>query len=256
MHSSARIATLLWISLVAVGCRSGSFADPNDPNIAGSLTGEQMQLVVRGIYENLAYRVRTGEITEARLRKELVSRTREFSRDINLENLDPGEAFAYGEVLRTAEEWDRAEIAFAIAMNAAKTPDQRVNAALRLAHCQAKLGKAKDAIALARSTFDAPPGDKGAILPAVLLEIAPALERSKVDKELASLLVDSVTQHLQVSVDPATPPGKAFLVARPFHVRNAMDMSIRLYRRAGDFAAAERAAKRRRNVLASLAMQR
>lgn len=81
--------------------------------------------------------------------------------------------------------------------------------------------------------MDVGPEDKAPILPAVLLEIVPAGRGKGSDKALADLLVAAMDQHFQTRVDPATEPGKAFLVARKYHIRNSIELASRLYRTAG-----------------------
>lgn len=235
-----------------IGCKIQHPPDPNDPANASLVEPEAIQNALRGVYESLDDRVRTKELTQYQLRDELRARAREFAKYLDLGSADPADAWRLGDIYRTAELWDKASEAFRAAVKVAATPDRRVNDTLRLAQCEAKLGRPKEAVELARSVFDTPPGDKGAILPASLLEIAPAAMGKGADVPLADLLVDAVEQHLQTVVDTSTDPGKAFMQARPFHIRNAYDLASRLYARAGLAEKAKWAQRKRRDTLSAI----
>lgn len=216
------------LALALMGCHTATLPDPNDPVNASAANLEEVQTAIKGIYENLEARVESRQITQAQLHEELVKRTAEFANQIDLDSVPMAEAWRAGEIFRTAEQWPQAESAYTKATIHPLSSDRRVNDTLHLALCRAHTGKIMDAITLPRTVFDTPAGDKGAILPAILLEIAPAVEGKGHDAELARLLVDAVKQHLMVVIDPRSDPGKAFLMARPYHIRNALDLASRL----------------------------
>ncbi|MBS1704463.1 MAG: hypothetical protein JST40_01205 [Armatimonadetes bacterium] len=238
-------ATACLASVALGGCHFTTLPDPNDPANAATLDGAELQRVVAGIYDNLAFRQGTKEITEEQLRSELKAKVDEYLTNIDLESIPVDEAWQYADVLRTAKEWDLAEPLLKVAVKFADSADRKVNDTLRLAQAQAHLNKVDEAIRNVWSTMDTPPGDKGAILPAMLYEIAPALIGKGRDVEVAKLLEAAVQQHLKTVVDPSTRPGRDFLRARSHHIRNAFDLAISLYGRSDHFIDADRAKGRK-----------
>jgi hypothetical protein len=95
------------------------------------------------------------------------------------------------------------------------------------------LHRPQEAIQIAREVLNAKPQESAPILPAVLLEIVPSAEGQGVDLELAQLLVDAIKKHLSTIVDMSTDPGTMFMQARPFHVKKAKDVAIRLFEATG-----------------------
>ena len=237
MPNSTMRVSRKWFSLLLLpalgGCTSGQFFDPNDPTFGSVASPRQLQIAVAGIYDNLEFRRANREISREFLQQELVRRTSKFAKTIDLSGVAPEDAWRVGEVLRTALMWKDAERMYATAARVARTTDRRVNDTLRHAQCLAALGKVAEAVKQARSVMDVGPEDKAPILPAVLLEIVPAGRGKGSDKALADLLVAAMDQHFQTRVDPATEPGKAFLVARKYHIRNSIELASRLYRAAG-----------------------
>jgi hypothetical protein len=115
-----------------------------------------------------------------------------------------------------------------------------VNDALHLAEALAYLGRVPEAIATARTTFNAAPSDKVPILYGVLYEIAPAAQGHGRDAELAGLLDEAIRQADLTQVDPNTPAGGQYVTARPHHIRNARRLAAELFLKAGKNEEAER----------------
>lgn len=240
---------MLAAALVLGGCNTGKLMDINDPVNASAVSGESLQVALRGIYDNLEFRRGSEEITQAQLEEEMRQRARDFTESLDVDDISPEEAWRFAEVFRTAEDWKSAARLYERAVAAAQTEDRRVNDTLQLARCYAHLGRIKESLSLAKKSFDAPPGDKGAILPAILLEIAPAAVDKGHDVELARLLAAACEQHLMVEVDARTVPGKAFLVARRHHIREALDWASHLLAKEGKVAEAAAVDRRRRTIL-------
>jgi hypothetical protein len=85
-----------------------------------------------------------------------------------------------------------------------------------------------------------PPKARAPILTAVYLEIAPVLIGKGLDGELAKLIEDSADLHKTVLVDETSDPGRAFLLARPYHIRKGYELAARLYASVGDKAGVQR----------------
>ncbi len=225
--------SLLLGCLVLAGCRLGEIPDPNDPDQIHSVDLKMIQATLSDDYANLFSRQVKGEITEAQVHDLLVAEAKKYAAAIDVTQIDPDQAWQFGEILRTAEDWKKGAEVYKIATAAPVTVDRKVNDTLRYAQCLAHLGKVPEAIKLTRSVFNVRPEDKGPILPAVLYEIVPPAEKSGHARELAQLLVDACREHLAVRVDVETMPGRAFLTARFTHIRRAADEALRLARKTG-----------------------
>ena len=222
------------------GCHFTTFPDPNDPNAAGLKQPEVLRRQLKGASDALLTREIGGEITDARYHELLSAYAEELLKDTDIEEMEPGKAWEYGEVFRTAGRWKETEALFRIAAKVSPNEDRRVNDRLRLAEALAHLGRVPEAIAQVRETFSAPPGAKAPILYGVLLELVPAGRGKGKDVELARLLEDAIRQSELVEVDRSTAAGRAFYQALPFHQRDARELAARLYLSAGRSADVER----------------
>lgn len=192
-------------------------------------------------------RVARGEITDEDGKKLLQESAQKLLHAVKIEKINPVEAWQYGDVFRTAKDWELARVAYKIAIRYAsksKNEDRRINDTLRLAEAEANLGQVEKAIELARQTFLSRPQEKAPILLSVLYEIVPGGRGKGHDAEFAKLLEDAVLEHEQVIVNPDTEAGKAFLAARNFHLMRAWDMIVKLYRDAGLHEEADKARAR------------
>lgn len=238
---------LACLAFCGIGCGSKPPPDPNDPGQVGIMRPEVLQRNLRWASEMVNDRVAKQEITEAEAKKYLAKYADSLVEDIDFKQMKPRQAWQYADVFRTAERWGLAKKALEMAVAHAKetgNEDRRVNDTLRLAQAQANLGERDIAMATARSVFDTRERDKGAILLAVLYEIAPAVRGHGQDVELAKLLEEAIDQHLQTVIDPETEAGRVFLVAKWHHIRKAWEMVIELYREAGNEEEAQKALQR------------
>ncbi|MCA1998020.1 MAG: tetratricopeptide repeat protein [Armatimonadetes bacterium] len=226
-------AAALAAALACCGCRLSPPPDPNDPGRGANVDADVLQRNLRHASDFLNERVLRGEITDAQAREMLAATARKMVDGVDLRLIPVRDAWRYGEFFRAAREWEKALVCFRAAVRTAPNEDRRVNDSLRLAHCLAELGRVDEAIAAARSVFDAPPEESAPILPAVLLEIVPAAQGKGRDVELARLLEDAIAIHQRTIVNPETAAGMAFLAARPHHIRRAWSLAVRLYRAAG-----------------------
>ncbi len=225
---------LLGLAVVVAGCATKPPPDPNDPDEVGMVKPEVLERSLRWAWEAAETRVVRGEITEQQAQDFTRARADELVEHIDIAKIPDDQAFAYGQVFRTAQRWEDARTLFQAALANAKTEDIRVNSGLRLAQALAHLDKVDEAIATARSVFDAPDHEAAPILPAVLYEIVPAARRKGKDAELAKLLEDAVAQHQRTRVDTESEAGRSFLMAMGVHIQKAWELAARLYRSAGD----------------------
>jgi tetratricopeptide (TPR) repeat protein len=231
----------------------GGRVNPNDPATAGPRQADVMLDQLGAAYRQLALRRARGEIEAADKDRLMLEMAQRFAGMVDPGAIPPGEAFDFGEVFRAAERWKDARDAFAVAARDAAAEAERVNAHLRLAHCKAALGDFEGAERAIRATFGAEPGNKAGILLATLYEVVPLLRGKGRDVELARLLEAALGQHRKVVIDPATEPGRAFLLAAPTHIRKGWETVASLYRDAGRPEEAERARREGEKMLASFA---
>ena len=226
------------VVLFATGCviwfanhltHFGTPPDPNDPRQAGILAPDVLKRNLAVDSDVLQERVRKREISDEKAKELMAKDAEEKLNQVDLKRIPPAKAWEYAEEFITAKRWDDAKNALEVAIKVAKDEDRRVNDRLRLARVLAELGDVKSAIPMARSTFDTNNTSAAPILPATLLEIVPAAEGKGDDAGLAALLEDAIKCEQRTIVDPNTEPGKAFLLARPFHIRNAYRKEIELY---------------------------
>ncbi len=177
-------------------------------------------------------RVSKGEINESRARELVAQYAFDLTKHVTIEAIKPERAWEYAEVFRTARIWEKAKPAFEMALQSPPTEDRRVNDSLRLAQVLGHLGEVKQAIALARSVLNAAPEDRAPIMPALTLEVIPACQGKGMDQELAKLLEEAIPVYEGTVVDAQSESGKAFEMAKPYHLRRAANQ-IRALRAKG-----------------------
>ncbi|MCW5940610.1 MAG: hypothetical protein KIS66_00165 [Fimbriimonadaceae bacterium] len=240
-----RYAWLAGVLLVVGGCKVAPPPDPNDPSEVGVVAPEVLDRAVKWAWDAASARVETGEISEAQAQAYTRKRADDLVSHVQVGKVPDEQAFAYGQVFRTAQRWKEAEILFRRALAVAKNDDARVNSSLRLAQALAHLRRVDEAIQVARGVFGVPDQETAPILPAVLYEIVPAAQNQNKDKELADLLVAAIRQHERTIVNENTEAGKAFFMAKPAHIARAWRAAAALYRRAGRDDLAGQATQRR-----------
>ncbi len=238
------LGPVLLLGALTAGCHTRTLPDPNDPNDVGSLQPEVLRRDLKYASESLWERRVKGEISEETFQTLISQAANELLDKVHVDQVPRSKAWQYGEVFRTAKRWKQAEKFYRIAAKAAKDEDRFVNDNLHLAQVMCENGEVAEAIPIARSTFKSSPGAKAPILWAVLLEIVPAAKGKGHDLELASLLEGAIGQAEQTFVDPKTGPGSAFLMARPFKIRDAWMTIIDLDTAAGRKDQADAARKR------------
>lgn len=240
--------SLLLLGLLVAGCgKSGHFPNPNDPADVGALSPDLLRRNYRNVTESLAERRANNKLTTEEYRALVAKAADEMLSAVNPDDVSPDQAWQYAEVLRDARQWDKAEKVLTVAVKFAKetrNADRFINDSLRLSVVQARQGKVKEAIATARTTLNASPRESAPILMAVLLELAPIARGKGHDYELANLLVAAIGKHMSTIVDPQSDAGKAFLMARPFHVRHAWYLASELFTASGHAKEGEDALKK------------
>jgi hypothetical protein len=229
---------LLGVGLLAAGCRTGTLPDPNDPHDVVAQKPEVLRRNLNSASDMLNQRKDRGEITDEEYHNRLKQYAQGLLKENDVKQIPAEQAYLYAEVLLTAEQWEKAKAVLQEAVKYAlesKNQDRRVNDSLRLARVEAELGHIPEAVEITRTTFSAGVLDKAPILPAVLYEIVPAA-KSHLGKDgaiVADLLRDAIKQHEEVLVDEKLEAGRAFLIARPHHIRVAWEEAARLYSTAG-----------------------
>lgn len=233
------------LCLGLMGCQSGHVPNPNDPADVGALSPDTLRRNLGAVTDSLTARRASGELNNTQYRELVAKAAKELLESVDPTSIKPAQAWQYGEVLKDAEQWKDAEAVLKVAVKYATSThdeDRRINDTLRLAVVQANLGHVPDAIASARSTFDAKPQDSVPILISVLLELTPVARSKGHDLELAKLLEDAISIHMRTRVDPNSVPGRDFLIARPYHIYHAWSLVAELNHAAGrdDLAAKAR----------------
>lgn len=242
MKSALSFLSLL---ILMAGCRTGTIPDPNEPAMSNVPNGDALSRNIRDLMELLDDRQSRGEITADKrniLQKKVIT---DLLNRVDVANIRPAQAWQFGDAYRLAGDWAKARDLYAVAVKASKTEDRRINDSLRLARAQANLGESEAAVSTCRTTFDSQPQDKAPILLAVLYEIVQeGYEKSK-SEIWATILEQAIEQHKQVIVDPGSKGGRAFLLARPAHIRNAWIKVAKIYQ---DLNMAERAREAVKNA--------
>ena len=227
---------LIAVLTLGFGCQSKQLPDPNDPPPGTPISAESLQSDLIGITNLLSIRRGKREIGEVEFKAKILEAAKMLVAKGHISTVEDEDAWRYAEVLRAAEMWKEAIPVYTQAIAFAKKAnnnDRWVNDSLRLSQAQAHLGDVPSAISTARTVFGVPPKDTVPILFAVSLEIVPAAEGKGHDAELAKLLEDAIVIGSKATVDANTPEGKAFIVARRFHIDRAMSKMIQLYEKAG-----------------------
>jgi tetratricopeptide (TPR) repeat protein len=242
-----RWVALLCLALLA-GCRTGTLPDPNQPGDS-QVSPEVLRKNLQAVSDALVDRRLKGEIDNNQYRELLAKAAAELVKQYDLKEVDPSEAWQYGEVLRAARNWSAAKEMLQIAVRHAKlvkNEDRRVNDTLRLAESMAHLGQVQESIVTAREVLDAKPTDSAPILMAVFYELAPVAKGRSHDAELAELLEAAIRKHLATRVNLESQPGRDFMAARSYHVRGAYALLTELYTNLGETAKARKALERMR----------
>ncbi len=240
-------------ALSCLGCRWGTPPDPNNPATAGIQRADVLRSSLKGASDALLERVAHGELTDAQFKKQIAIAANEILKGVQVDQIPISQAWEYGELFRTARQWEVARKLLETAVKVAKTNDRRVNDSLHLAHVYAELDQVPKAIQTARSVFDVPNKDAAPILPAVLLEIVPAGQHKGSDPELAALLRDAIDAENRTVVDPSTQPGIDFLAAKRFHLKDAWKKIAQLYKDSGKPEEAAAASKAGNEMLQNYA---
>lgn len=208
-------------ALVVLLRTSNSPPDPNDPNDVGTLQPQVMRRNLKRASDVANNRVDSGEISEKEAKDFVSDEAETILKNLKAETAPEGDLWEYGEVLITAKEYRKAIPVLEKAVEVAKTEDRRINDSLRLAQCYAAIQEIDKAIATTRKTFNAGPKDSAPLLLAINKDIVPLAKGHGKDEELAKLIEDAIPIYEKTEVDPATEAGRNFLIARPFHVREA-----------------------------------
>lgn len=206
--------------ILLAGC--GQLPNPNDiARIPGPNRPEAAQRLLSSAAEYLDERVKAGELSDAQ-RVDLIRQNAEgLVQTIDPNDVQDEDLWIYGDLLRTTGRWSDAADVLGKAAKVAASWDRRVNDTLRWSSALAHEDKVPEAIAVARSVFNAPPDQSAPILFAVLYEIVPAAQGKGHDRELADLLEAAVGTQARTKVDPKTDVGKAFIAAARFHRERA-----------------------------------
>ena len=240
----------LLLAFVVAGCQVvDPLPDPNDPTQVGILQPEVLRRNLRAASDAAMLRVVREEITESEAQKLVQEYAERSIGSIDLDHIPDVQAWEYAEVFLAAKNWPLARAALIVAVKNTNGEDRRVNDTLRLATAEAHLGNVKEALTIARTVFDTPDPSAAPILLAVLYEITPPSRAKGQDIELAKLIEDAITQHQRVRVNRRSDAGRAFLQARPYHIRRAWQAIFELYEAAGRKELAEEARKRSATML-------
>jgi hypothetical protein len=232
-----------FLAAATIGCTVKTLPDPNDPTRVTANQAAVMRNQLRWASDAANERVFHHEISPDQAKQLVTQYAAQLSKAYDAKQLTAGNAWMYGEVLLSSQNWKLAEGALERAVKDAKDDDRHVNDSLRLAEVEAHLHKVDEAMRLVRGTFTVPNFAKAPILPAVLFTIVPAAKGQNHDPDLAQLLEECIQQHKETVVDPKIPAGKLFLLARPHHIRNAWEEVYKLYNESGHPDLAQKALK-------------
>jgi hypothetical protein len=215
------------------GCQAPIIPNANIPADSVSIPPTIVRQQLSYASDMLNDRVARREMSDDQARLVLAQAASDLIARIDSSEFKPQDIWEYADFCRTAQKWATAEKALRIAVKSAVSEDRRINDTLRLAQCVAKQHRAREAVEIANTVLNAVPGESAPILPAVLLEIAPAAQGQGADLELAQLLVKAIHKHLATVVDPNTESGFFFIQARPFHIKKAKELAIKLFESTG-----------------------
>lgn len=243
------IAPAFLLVLLVSGCKFGQYPNPNDPDPTIAFDGATLQKNVQQVNEMLVDRVLRGELDRTQKKAIFHEYIAEQLADVDVAEIPDEQAWRYADVFRQMDDWQTTHELYVVAVANAFDEDRRVNDTLRLAEATAQLGDVNLAIDLVRSTFNVAPEGKAPILMATLYEFVPAALENGGDMEVARLLEEAAAQHLQTVVDPNSDSGKAFILTRFHHLREAWSMIVRIYRINGDRAEMRGAINRSEKML-------
>lgn len=230
------------VSLLAIRFASGhQIPDPNDPDQLDVMDAQVLVKNLKAASEVINDRVARGQVSDRDGQKMLSEYADLLISRVEIEHITEKDAWRYADIYRTGRKWDLAKGVYEIALRRPATEDRRINDTLRYAQCLAHLGEVKQALEAAKQAFDAKPDQSAPILPAMLLEIAPAAKGKGVDKLLAEMLLEASKIHSETVVDVNKKEGIVFRYARPFHIRSACKLAAQLFVAAGDSDGSARA---------------
>lgn len=215
---------IVLVAITLAGCESKSFPDPNDPAQVGQVQPDVLMRNLRWASETVNERVEKREITDERGREMLRDYAAQLTKHIKLDSVAVDKAWEYAEVFRTAQQWENAKLFYEVAVKEPADEDRRVNDTLRYAQALAHLGEVELALKTARSVFDAQPKDRAPLIPSLVFELGPAAQGKGFDKQLAQLISDALPLYDATVVDPTTESGRAFQIAKPHLMREALKL--------------------------------
>lgn len=240
--------------VVALGCACSAPPNANEATENGIVRAEVLRDRMRNASDLANLQVAKGVITDSQAQRYIQRVAGDLLDSLDAKSIPEDKAWAYAEVCITARRWQQAEQVLLAATKHPASEDRRVNDTLRLARVEAELGETDAALKSARSVFNAPPSQKAPILLAVLLEIAPAIERQGLkghEVALARLVEDAIQQHQATVVDPNSDAGRAFIRAKIHHIRRAWELVGQLYRSVNRNDLAAEAARREKELMPS-----
>lgn len=236
-----RLRSSVLLLVVLAGCAQPWKQDPNVSVPGRPVSGDVLARNIAGLMADLDEREAKGAISAADREAVLQGFLERTLEPVVPEQVPDGECWQFGDAYRLRGDWEQATKLYERAVKAAHTEDRKVNDSLRLARALAHAGRHEEAIAMARSTFDASETNKAPILMAVLYEIVPEAGSNAPKKDYAVLLLDAIAQHRQTVVDAGSPEGAAFLETRSVHIRKAYVAAANLLMESGDRQAAREA---------------
>ncbi len=211
---------LALFGLVLIGC--GQYPNPNDLiAIRSELRVEIAYKRLEAAETTLQFKVDSKEIDDNRRNELIGDLASDMLKSIEQNTVPEPDQWKYAALLRVTNQWPATEVALKRAVVVAATQERKINDSLKLAQAEAQNGEIDEALATATSVLNAGDKDAAPILPAVLYEIVPAVEGKGRDKELTELLTKAIECHKRVKIDSTTESGRAFLIARMYHINRA-----------------------------------
>jgi tetratricopeptide (TPR) repeat protein len=255
VNARGALATTI-LAFAVCGCHFTTPPDPNDPkNIPQPKVAQRLHEEIQATADDLNTRVIAGQIPDSQRKTLLGQRAEQLLAEGDPAHSAPQDAWIYADLYLTDQNYSEAIPLLRKAIEYAKSvknDDRRVNDSFRLAEALAQTGKVGAALDLAQQVIASKPLDPGPVLPSVLLQLTPVCEGKGKDPQLAKLLEEAIHEHLRMHVDPNSDAGKAFLTAKPYHIRHAWDKIIELLRNSGNSTGAAQAEDRKWKMLQSL----
>jgi tetratricopeptide (TPR) repeat protein len=256
VRSATSIVVVLGLCILVGGCKPIDLPDPNNPkNLTADGVAKLLHSEIQSTADDLNARVVSGQITDAQREALLAKRASELLKEGDPNHSPPQDDWIYADLYLTEDNFSAAIPLLKQGIDYAETvkdDDRRVNDSFRLARALAATGKIEPALDLAQKIIASKPSDPGPVLPSVLLQLTPLTEGKGHDDQLAKLLEESIHEHLLEKVDPTSEAGKAFLIARPFHIEHAWQKIIELLNKTGHPDQAAAAAVRENAMMKSL----